>query len=84
MIARPLAAFTLAPSAPAATRASTSVQRPCVDAAPASAAPAPTSPATITQRSSNRSARSPHGSSVKSIPMPTAARTTPVSLSDRR
>ena len=82
MIARPLAAFTLAPSAPAAMSAATSGASPPVLAAPASATPAPTSPAAITQRSSKRSATSPHGSSVNSIPIPIAASTTPVSLSE--
>src|SRR5438270_564098 len=84
MIARPLAAFTLAPSAPAAMSAATSEPSPPVSAAPPSATPAPTSPAAITQRSSNRSATRPHGRSVNSIPMPIAASTTPVSPSESR
>lgn len=82
MIARPLAAFTLAPRAPAAASAPTSGPKEVVAAAPARAAPAPTRPTTMTQRSSNRSAASPHGRSVTSMPIPIAARTTPVSPSD--
>ena len=94
MIARPLAALTLAPSAPTPTSAA-------VTAAEARAswrrrragAAAPVSPVAITQRSSTRSATSPHGRSVKSIPIPIArehdaglasgAARTPTSASDR-
>jgi hypothetical protein len=79
MIARPLAALTLAPSAPTPTRAAVTPPKPCVAEATASKAAAPVSPVAITQRSSTRSATSPHGSSVKSIPIPIAPRTMPVS-----
>ena len=80
MIARPLAAFTLAPSAPTPTSVAVTVAKPCVVEATTSSAAAPVSPVAITQRSSTRSATSPHGRSVKSIPIPTAASTTPVSV----
>jgi hypothetical protein len=46
--------------------------------ATASRTAAPVSPVAITQRSSTRSATRPQGRSVKSIPIPTAASTTPV------
>ena len=47
-------------------------------------APAIERPSAITIRSCRRSASSPHGSSVKSMPMPTAPSTTPVSPSESR
>ena len=53
----------------------------CVVDATTSIAPAPVSPVAITQRSSTRSATSPQGRSVKSIPIPIPASTTPVSPS---
>jgi hypothetical protein len=80
MIARPLAALTLAPSAPTPTSVSVTVAKVSVVEATISRAAAPVSPVAITQRSSTRSATRPHGSSVKSIPIPTAASTTPVSV----
>ena len=79
MIARPLAALTLAPSAPTPTSTPVTAPNVCVVEATTSRAAAPVSPVAITQRSSTRSATSPHGSSVKSIPIPIAASTTPVS-----
>ncbi len=78
MIARPLAAFTLAPSAPTPTSVRVTVPKPSVVEATTSKAAAPVSPVAITQRSSTRSATSPHGRRVNSIPIPIAARTTPV------
>jgi hypothetical protein len=81
MIARPLAAFTLAPSAPTPTSTPVTVPKSCVVEATASRAAAPVRPVAITHRSSTRSATSPHGRSVKSIPIPIAPSTTPVSPS---
>ena len=81
MIARPLAAFTLAPRAPTATRTAVIVAKPLVVEPTASMAAAPVSPVAMTQRSSTRSATSPQGRSVKSIPIPIPPRTMPVSPS---
>ncbi len=81
MIARPLAAFTLAPNAPTPTRAAVRVSKPCVVEATTSRPAAPVSPVAITQRSSTRSATSPQSRSVNSIPIPIAPSATPVSPS---
>src|SRR3954465_14789777 len=78
MIARPLAALTLAPSAPTPTSAPVTAPNVSVLEATTSRAAAPASPVAITHRSSPRAATSPQGSRVKSIPTPTAASTTPV------
>ena len=81
MTARPLAAFTLAPAAPATRRRITSAAYPLAKAAPASARLAATRPVARTERSPSRSVRRPHGSSVRTEPRLNAARTTPTSAS---
>src|SRR5438034_4037119 len=77
MTARPLAAWTHAPSPPAAKRAIESATTPFAKAAARTAPEAEPSPAAITARSPTRSARIPHGSTVASTPRLTLARTTP-------
>jgi hypothetical protein len=79
MTARPLAALTLAPNAPAAKSASTSIPYECVQLARPSAPAASARPVAITTCSLIRSARKPQPRSVNSIPIPTAPSTTPVS-----
>src|SRR5262249_58122928 len=78
MMARPLAALTLAPSAPTPMSVPVTAAKLSVVEATTSRAAAPVSPVAITQRSSTLSATSPQARSVQSIPIPTAASTTPV------
>ena len=82
--ARPLAAFTLAPSAPATISKPTSAEKEWVVPAAPTATPPPPRPSAMTDRSLKRSASRPHGSSVGSIPIETAPSTTPVSPSESR
>ena len=78
--ARPLAALTLALSAPAAARRSDELARSRrASPTPASARPEAPSPRGRTMRSPTRSASSPQGSSVGVIPIVNAASTIPVS-----
>ena len=77
--ARPLAALTLAPSAPAATRRSTSCAKPEAIPTHPRAIAEVESPSGRTTRSPMRSVRRPHGKSVGVIPIPNAASVTPVS-----
>ena len=82
MTARPLAAFTLAPAAPA--RAS-SVPRTAAlgaNAAPATHPAQPARPAAMTSLSPNRSAASPQGRSVSVPPTQAAASRTPTPESE--
>ena len=79
MTARPLAAFTLAPAAPAIpSSASSTPKRPACEA-PTSAVAQPPSPAASTSRSPTRSASSPHGNSVSKPPIQTLSITNPTS-----
>ena len=84
MTARLLAAFTLAPNAPAKSNVAKIPPYEVVHAAATRERAANESPRAMTVCSFQRSARRPHGSSVKSMPMPTAPSTTPVSPSESR
>jgi hypothetical protein len=75
--ARPLAALTPAPSAPATDSAATRCVKEDEYAAHTSAAAVPSWPIAMTERSPIRSATIPQRSSVASEPMLSAASTTP-------
>ena len=77
MTARPLAALTLAPAAPARKRRTNSETNSVACAAPTSAAAQAPSPSASTSRSPRRSAKRPHGSSVNNEPSQNASRAKP-------
>ena len=83
MTARPLAAFTLAPSAPAIVSSATSSQNEPAQPAAATSTPHPARPLASTIRSPIRSESSPQGRSVAIGPIHTLEKATPTALSDR-
>ena len=83
MIARPLAAATLAPPNPATASSTPSAAKLLVSAASSITTPAPERPALTTRRSPTRSAARPHGSIPSIVPRLAAASTSPVCESVR-
>ena len=81
--ARPLAALTLAPIAPATVSSTTSISNEPAQPAAAASTPHPASPLASTSRSPIRSASSPHGSSVRIGPIQTVESASPTCDSDR-
>jgi hypothetical protein len=80
--ALPLAAFTLAPAAPARPTSRISDPNPAAEPAPTSAAAHASRPLASTSRSPTRSASTPHGSSVNSVPTQRLSSTTPTWTSE--
>ena len=78
MTARPLAALTLAPAAPARKISAISQSNPEAEPAATSATAQSVSPVPSTSRSPRRSASRPHGSSVTSVPIQRLSSTTPI------
>ena len=77
MTARPLAALTLAPAAPARKISAISGQNPSAEPAATNAPAQKVSPVASTNRSPRRSASRPQGSSVSSVPIQRLSSTTP-------